>query len=704
MTRTRTIDALLIAGAMLALPGCAPEKTPPTTADTSSAPLESRRVTYTEERQPCAEYAPQRVALFGDLHVHTAYSFDAAANSLETYPADAHRFAKGEAIPFFPVDDSGKPLGTAQLSRPLDFVSITDHGEFLGERALCRTPGSPRYDSQFCVGYRETERQGMLMLGTIVDMENPQRFAELCGDDGALCRKYARGPWQEMIAAAENAYDRSATCAFTSLIGYEYTGTPGLSNIHRNVIFRNKNVPELPVSYIEAPTDQQLWQQLEPQCNDSNNCSFITIPHNSNLANGRMFSLLQGGKHSDDHDEDHDHGGSSVERSRQHAREDEQRRHALARQENEPVMEIFQHKGNSECINGLSSIFGAPDEHCEFEQVRHFGETNQVVDLRIENSQLKTIMSEVLTDECGTDTGRGGMVGGGCVSETDFMRSNLLNGLRDEQRLGINSAKLGVIGSTDTHASTPGGVSETNWGGHVSGEATPAQRLQPGLLTSGIDGNPGGLAGVWAVENSRDAIFDALERREVFGTSGPRIKPRLFAGWDYDRGICNATDMLERAYATGVAMGADMDARTTDASPVLIAYAEADSATNSAPLQQLQIIKGWVDDKGKAYYKIFTAAGTPDNNAGVDLATGERFGKGHGRLCGVFEDPEFDPTQSAYYYLRALENPSPRWSFYDCRRIPENQRPEVCDDNSAVAKVIQEMAWTSPIWYRPGTN
>ena len=693
MMRTRTIDALLIAGAMLALPGCGPEQAAPTTADASGSSLASRLVAYTEVREPCANYAPQRVALFGDLHVHTAYSFDAAANSLETYPADAHRFAKGEAIPFFPVDDNGKPLGTAQLSRPLDFVSITDHGEFLGERALCRTPGSPRYDSRFCVGYRETERQGMLMLGTIVDMENPQRFAELCGEDGALCREYARGPWQEMIAAAENAYDRSATCTFTSLIGYEYTGTPGLSNIHRNVIFRNKNVPELPVSYIEAPTDQQLWQQLEPQCNDSNNCSFITIPHNSNLANGRMFLLLQGGRHSDDHDEDHDHAG-----------EDEQRRHALARQENEPVMEIFQHKGNSECINGLSSIFGAPDEHCEFEQVRQFGETNQVVELRIEDSQLKTIMGEVLTDECGADTGRGGMVGGGCVAETDFMRSNLLNGLRDEQRLGVNSAKLGVIGSTDTHVSTPGGVSESNWGGHVSGEATPAERLQPGLLTSGIDGNPGGLAGVWAVENSRDAIFDALERREVFGTSGPRIKPRLFAGWDYDPDICNAPDMLERAYATGVAMGADMSARATDASPVLIAWAEADSASHAAPLQQLQIIKGWVDDKGKAYYKIFTAAGTPDNNAGVDLATGERFGKGHSRLCGVFEDPEFDPTQSAYYYLRALENPSPRWSFYDCRRIPADQRPEVCDDTSGVAKVIQEMAWTSPIWYRPGTD
>ncbi len=668
-------------------------------------PPANRLVTYTEERAPCNDYRPQRRALFGDLHVHTAYSFDAAANSLETYPDDAHRYARGEAIPFFPVDEYGTPLGTTQLSRPLDFVSVTDHGEFLGERALCRTPGSPRYESPFCASYRETERQGMMMLGTIIDMENPTRFEELCASDGSLCREFAKGPWREMIAAAESAYDRSADCRFTSLIGYEYTGTPGLSNIHRNVIFRNGNVPELPVSYIEAPTDRKLWAALDPQCNERNNCDYLTIPHNSNLANGRMFSLLQGGRHSDDHAaENHDHETARPDHDHHHAGVDEQRDHAMARLQHEPVMEIFQHKGNSECINGLSSIFGAPDEQCEFEQVRRMGEVNRVVSLRVENSQLAMSESQVLTDECGDDTGHGGMVGGGCVSETAFMRSNLLKGLRDEQRLGVNSAKLGVIGSTDTHTSTPGGASETNWGGHVSGEATPAERLQPGLLTSGIDGNPGGLAGVWAVENSRDAIFDALERREVFGTSGPRIEPRLFAGWNYDTESCTAPDMLVRAYAGGVPMGTDMTARPMDARPDLIAYAEADAAADATPLQQLQIVKGWIDADDRAHYKVFTVAGTPDNRAGVDLATGRRFGAGHAKLCAVFEDPEFDPQQPAYYYLRALENPSPRWSLLDCLRIPETQRPEVCGEASDVPKIIQEMAWSSPIWYRPASR
>lgn len=675
------LRAVAFCAIAISMTGCSkrePEHTPlPGAGD--------RLVTYTEQREPCSRYNPLRTALFGDLHVHTAYSFDAAANSLETYPADANRFAKGEAIPFFPLDEAGKPAGTVQLSRPLDFVAVTDHGEFLGERALCRTPGSPSYDTSFCNDYRQTERQGMLMLGTILNLEAPSRLPEICGEDGALCREYAKGPWQEMIAAAEAAYDRTSACRFTSLIGYEYTGTPGLSNIHRNVIFRNDKVPALPVSYIEAPRDHLLWQQLDAECNGENGCAYVTIPHNSNLANGRMFSLLQSGEHDHDHAPDNEH----------------LKAHALERLTHEPVIEIFQHKGNSECINGLSTIFGEPDEHCEFESVRTFGERKEVIDIRLEDGKLVSDTGEVITDECGNGTGSGGMVGGGCVAESDFLRSNLLKGLRDEQMLGVNSAKLGVIGSTDTHASTPGAVSETNWGGHVSKEATPEERLEPGVLTSGIDGNPGGLAGVWAVENSRDAIFEALLRREVFGTSGPRIEPRFFGGWGYDDDLCSSPDMLQQAYDHGVPMGSDLKVRSGDAPPAFLAHARVDPAEGATPLQQLQLIKGWIDEDGAARYKIYTIAGTPDNGAGVDVATGKRFGSGHRELCTVFEDPDFDPAQPSFYYLRVLENPSPRWSLWDCMRIPAAQRPPVCDDTSGVPKVIQEMAWSSPIWYRP---
>lgn len=635
-----------------------------------------RLVTYTEKREVCDHYTEERIALFGDLHVHSAYSFDAAANSLETYPEDANNFAKGLEIPFFPVDENGKPTGKIKLERPLDFVSVTDHGEFLGERALCRTPGSPKYDIKFCKNYRASERQGMLMIGTIITLEEPKRFPELCGEDGELCREWSKGPWQEMIAAAENADDKSSACAFTSLVGYEYTGTPGLSNIHRNVIFRNANVPELPVSYVEAPTDKLLWKTMNPLCNEENNCDYMTIPHNSNLANGRMFSLIQGGTHDEEH-----HGDGHA-----HPNDEEQRQHAHARQQHEPVVEIFQHKGNSECMNGISSIFGEPDEHCEFESVRKFGKIDHTANLQVVDGELTIEYRDIDTDQCDDNTGLGGMEGAGCVHRTDFVRSHLLEGLKDEQRLGVNSAKIGIIASTDTHTSTPGAVAEDNWQGHVSLEATPEERLEPGLLTSGIEGNPGGLAGVWAVENSRDAIFDALQRREVFGTSGPRIKPRLFAGWDFADGICESDTKWQQAYASGVPMGQDVNQSDENKSLQLLAYAEADSIQGATPLEKLQIIKGWVNEEGEAHYKVIDVAESP---------------QGASNLCTVFSDPDFDASRSAYYYLRALEKPSPRWSTYDCQRIPEDQRPEVCGEESTVPKIIQEMAWSSPIWYKP---
>lgn len=668
------LSSLAAVAVLLSAAGCA-------VTDRDEGP--ARLVTYTEEREPCADYRATRRALFGDLHVHSAYSFDAAANSLETYPDHAHRFARGETIPFFPLDENGNPVGTIRLERPLDFVSITDHGEFLGERALCRTPGSPKYDNEFCANYRASERQGMLLLGTIVNLEEPERIESLCNDDGSLCREWAKGPWQEMIAAAESAYDRGATCEFTSFIGYEYTGTPGLSNIHRNVIFRNSVVPAVPVSYIEAPNDRLLWDELEKTCPEADGCEWITIPHNSNLANGRMFRPLGG---------DHDHGEETGAAHK--------RAHARQRLDHEPVIEIFQHKGNSECINGLAAIYGEPDEFCGFEAVRHIGRTRSTLRIGSDAGRLVPEAVEVTTTLCGDETGADGMLGGGCVDATDFVRSNLLVGIEDERQLGVNSAKLGIIASTDTHTSTPGATDEQNWGGHVSLEATPEERLEPGLLTSGIDGNPGGLAGVWAVENSRDAIFEALERREVFGTSGPRIQPRFFGAWDYAPGLCDTDDSLAIAYALGVPMGGDFGPRPDGAAPIFFATATADTI-DSAPLQRLQIVKGWLDDDDRKRYKVYEVAGTPDNGAGVVLATGERFGTGHERLCTVFEDPDFDASQPAFYYLRAIENPSPRWSLLDCLRIDEAERPEVCDADSTVPKVIQEMAWSSPIWYRP---
>ena len=605
----------------------------------------------------CDNSEPNGKALFGDLHIHTRYSFDAAANSTGTTPEDAHRYALGEEIPIFPINGEGIAVGRTKIDRPLDFLAVTDHGEFLGERALCRTASSPVYETNFCQAYRSDERQGMVMLSTVITTEKPERIPEICGKDGSLCRDYAQSPWQD-IQSVSNKFDKP--CEFTSFIAYEYTGTPDTSNYHRNVIFRNSNVPALPVSYIDAPIDSKLWSQLDEVCDGDEGCDYLTIPHNSNLSNGRMAPYMQ--------------LEDTLEAKKAYAKQ---------RLSREPIMEIFQHKGSSECINGLSSVFGAPDELCNVEAVRKIGQekTFAVRDDDAPGIVLKQISQ--VTEECEENQiGGNGMLGGGCVHATDFQRSALLVGLKEESVIGLNPIKLGVIAATDTHSSTSGGVKESEWVGAVTGEANSRERLNPGLLTSGIDGNPGGLAGVWAKENTRDAIFDAMLRKEVFGTSGPRIRPRLFASWSFPEGLCDSAEMITQAYGQGVPMGSDLLPSRVIDKPSFLAYAVRDP--NGQKLEALQLIKGWIDTDKKMNTEV------------IQLKTS---GEGSDSLCKVFTDTNFNPSQSAYYYLRVLEPKTPRWHTYDCASIEESERPSVCTDGSYPSE-IQEMAWTSPIWYQ----
>ncbi len=634
---------------LLMLSACGDSKSPREEQTSLSEPM--------NETGPCSNFNENRMALFGDLHVHTSYSFDAAANSTGATPADAQRYAQGEAIPFFPINDEGVAVGTARIDRPLDFLGVTDHGEFLGERALCRTPDSPAWDTGFCRDYRANERQGMMMLGTVITTETPERIKRLCGEDGALCREYARSPWQDIQRAANEA---NQPCTFTSFIAYEYTGTPGTSNYHRNVIFRNENVPALPVSYVDAPIDSKLWSGLDAVCKLEDGCDYLTIPHNSNLSNGRMAPYMQ------------------LEDTLE-----AKRGYAAKRLEREPIMEIFQHKGGSECINGLSSVFGAPDELCNVEAVRRMGENKGYATRTMKDGKLTVGRAYEVTTECEPDSQRGnGMLGAGCVDPTDFQRSALIVGLKEEQKIGLNPIKLGIIASTDTHSATPGAVKESDWTGHVSGEATPLERLQPGLLTSGIDGNPGGLAGVWAKENTRDAIFDAMLRKEVFGTSGPRIKVRFFAGWTIEEDLCSSKDLIGTAYEQGVPMGGDLLPDSGDRKPRLLAWATQDPMGRK--LQALHLVKGWVGTDGTLHNEV------------IPVAESE---SGASSLCTVYTDESFDPAISTYYYLRAVEPPTPRWHTYDCDRLPEADRPPVCT-NGSYPETIQEMAWSSPIWYK----
>jgi hypothetical protein len=328
-------------------------------------------------------------------------------------------------------------------------------------------------------------------------------------------------------------------------------------------------------------------------------------------------------------------------------------------------------------------VFAAPDELCNVEAVRRMGENKTYATRDMSAEGLVVGQASEVTAECEEGVnGSNGMLGAGCVHATDFQRSGLLVGLKEEQQIGLNPVKLGVIAATDTHSANPGGLVESNWDGAVTGESTALERLQPGLLTSGIDGNPGGLAGVWAKENTRDAIFDAMLRKEVFGTSGPRIRPRLFAGWGLDAGLCEANDMIAQAYANGVPMGADLSASDQSAKPSFLAYAAKDP--DGQKLEALHLIKGWIDAEGNMNSEVIPVASA---EAGADS------------LCQLYTDSSFDPSQSAYYYLRAVEPETARWHTYDCAAVAEADRPEVCS-NDAYPQTVREMAWTSPIWYQ----
>ena len=636
---------------------------------------------YSEEREICRHRNPWRNAFFGDLHVHTGLSVDAYQQDVRTTPEHAYAFAQGKEIPFHG--------SVVRIDRPLDFAAITDHAEYLGDLERCTSKDDPLHDAEVCNIVRsgsgaafqvlekafEAEHAGTRAervtraLKVLFKSEDPKWNTKLCGVQGVSCAAAEQSGWRKILNAAENAYDRSAKCRFTTFIGYEYSGVMTGSNYHRNIIFRNANVPPSPVSYLDAPLDHILWRKLEESCVAGiSGCRYLAIPHNSNLSNGKLLTPDY----------------SSAENT------SAEKTLAELRQKSEPLMEIIQHKGQSECINGGSDIDSALDELCEFEQVRQIGGTTTVLE------------ADLITEECTESPGDGGMIDTGCVSRNDFLRGALLTGLEEQQRLGVNPLKLGVIASTDTHESIPGAVDEQTWPGHVGREASLSRRLQTKVgLPYRLDGNPGGLAGVWAVENSREAIFDAMERRETFGTSGPRIQPRFFAGWSYELNMCEGDDFVESAYKGGTPMGGNLAMPPeTDARPRFVAAAVRDPEGNL--LQRLQIIKGWIDVEGGAHVEIIDVAGDANNGASVDLNSGELKGPGFVSLCTVYVDEKFNAAQAAYYYLRVVENPSLRWSWAQCIALDETQRPADCVNDAP--KTIQERAWSSPIWYEPEYN
>ncbi len=621
-----------------------------------------------ERREPCTEHNPDRNLYFGDLHVHTTNSFDAHAFDVRTTPAEAYGFAQGMPVALAPLDADGRGTQTLKLDRPLDFAAVTDHSEYLGEVQVCSIPGAPGYDSSTCQGFRKGSNAPVTVFGIVLSNPEPERFVDVCGIDGHGCEASAGQVWAGIQAAAEAAYDRTAACKFTSFVAYEYSASTGYSTMHRNVIFRGDAVPP-PISYFDRPTPEGLWEELRAACIDGlPGCDVLAIPHNPNESNGNMF-----------------HVDPSDTRSLE-----EQRDAARLRADLEPLLEIYQHKGASECFPGLGGVVGAPDEACGFEGPRR----SPIVD-------------------CGDDTGAGGVARNGCLSRVDFARGILLEGLREAGRLGVNPFRVGLIASTDTHNGTPGAVEEADFIGHRgTDDATVEQRLGTGSLTpGGIEFSPGGLTAVWAEDRSRSAIFDALRRREAYATSGPRIAVRMFGGWGFDAATCQDPELVRHGYAAGVPMGADLPARplagAAGAAPSFVISALRDAGTEArpgAPLERIQVIKGWIDRAGTAHEQVFdVATGAVDTSidetscARSSLVTPPGSGDA---LCASFVDPAFDPQERAFYYARVLEAPSCRWSWRSCLAIPEASRPPTCSDPT-VPRIIRERAWTSPIWYAP---
>ncbi len=627
---------LLCDVAMLVGPGHAPW-TPP------GGPATARPLA---PREPCAQRDPARRAFFGDLHVHTGLSMDATIRGGTSTPDEAYRFARGEPIRL-PPDRSHA------LARPLDFAAVTDHAEWLGETSLCKRPGSPVHDSTACRTFRgeEPSWMGDNLFGRIAAVVGfLGRNTDVCGEGAAACRAELGLAWQETRAAAERWYDRSSACSFTTFHAWEYSASPGRSKVHRNVILRNEIVPELPISWIDEPSAEGLWRKLLERCNDTGTgCEALAIPHNPNVSNGQMFVLDRS-------------GGREAERAR-----------AELRARLEPLVEMAQAKGESECRSGFAGVLGE-DELCDDEKIRW--------------------IDGAPPPDCGDGSSRGAMAGRGCQSRLDFVRYVLIEGLREEARLGVNPYRHGWIGSTDTHNGTPGATDEPSYPGHNGlTDATLEQRIgteQDNYAPYPLR-NPGGLVGIWAEENTRDALFDAMKRRETFATSGTRITPRLFAGWDLPADAC------ERVGAEGVPMGAVLPPPPAGSgAPSFHVSALRDAA--GGQLQRIQIVKAWVGGDGAFRQQVHDVAGFASGEADVDRATCTPTGRGADSLCAVWQDPGFDPARPAIYYARILENPSCRWNAHQCNALPEPQRPVACTDPTLPWRT-QERAWTSAIWY-----
>ncbi|MGI9363828.1 MAG: DUF3604 domain-containing protein [Rhizobiaceae bacterium] len=524
-----------------------------------------------------------------------------------------------------------------QLKRPLDFAAVTDHVEYLGEMYSAIFPDAP--------GHLQDDLQQLRGLESIEDKQNwffKYVVANNRGENPTHPPFYmgpetTKSGWQLSVDAAEEHYEPGT---FTAMIGFEWSAAPNGGNMHRNILFRDNIVPEEPLSSYDTNKVEELWQWLKKTKEAGS--TLLAIPHNSNASKRQMFP-------------DVDSFGNPLDVD-----------YAKVRQEWEPLIEMMQIKGNSE----VHSAFWTADEFADFENANSIQKYSNRY-----------------------------------FSKRDFVREGLKIGLVYEKKLGVNPFKHGFIGGTDNHNGLPSDLAENDFiGGHGPEDGTVDRRRKFGVggWIDGVDLSIGSLAGVWATKNTRGAIWDAMKQRETFATSGPRIKIRMFGGDKLNTAVNEPVAMVEDGYNNGVPMGGTLSTKST--SPKFTVYAEKDP--DGANLDRIQIVKGWASADGHVHEKIINVVWSderaldeqgnlPPVGNTVDLKTAlYKNTIGSKTLMGSWSDPDFDANQHAFYYARAIEIPTPRWTTYDAIR---NKLPLLKE----VAAIIQERAWASPIWFSP---
>jgi Protein of unknown function (DUF3604) len=601
-----------------------------------------KKVTYSPYP---AKTFPNRV-YFGDTHLHTSYSTDAGMIGNTLGPEEAYRFARGETV------KSSTGLMT-RLSRPLDFLVISDHAENLGlapaivesnPELLKNAWGKSQHDlvkTGTIDGATKAYDNWMVVMGA---RQDPLKEVPL-----------ARSMWQKLTAAAEK-YNEPGR--FTAIIGYEWTSNPDGNNLHRNVIFRDgkdKADQIIPFSQYDSIDPEDLWKWMSDYEKKTGG-RLLAIPHGGNISNGLMFDdvTLTTKKPLD-------------------------RDYAERRAKWEPLYEVTQIKGTGEAHPALSTR----DEFANFE----------IWDKGSFGAQVKT--PDMLPRE--------------------YARNALMRGLSYEAQLGINPFKFGMIGSTDAHTSLAT-TEENNFFGKVVLLEPSADPIRFDEVIAGRPAPKGsqiyaretaasGLAAVWSRENTREALWDAMARKEVYGTTGTRLLVRVFAGFDFAKTDLERSDFAEHGYAKGVPMGGDLKAAPAGKAPALLIRALRDA--DGANLDRIQVVKGWRDAAGKLHEKVYDVAWSGTRKPGKDgklPAVGNTVNVkdasytnaiGAPYLTAHWKDPAFDARQRAFYYVRVLEIPTPRWTTFDAKffgvKLPTD-----------VPASIQERAYTSPIWYTPG--